>query len=219
MRHPRLTFVTVVGLAGLLTGAVALAQGLTKPLVANLDGEGGDEQLVIRVQRDSTGFRQRKIELRADCADGSKFVAEVLRAHDSISELRTVEADGLATQPEVRMEGRSGASGRASLTKLIRYDPPLDGAGCGEVRTLFRFDTSRPRPKPPRRYDTGTSYVRIRDYEPSRPGREIRLVESLLGPRTPGCCPRFQRISLWVYSDNQDKYLRLRSKIRRINRG
>jgi hypothetical protein len=202
-----------------VSAAAALAQGITKPLVADLDGDGVAERLVVRTHRDKTGFRQRKIELRAECPDGSKLAVEVLRPRDAISELRTIEADGLEGQPEVLLEGRSGASGRASLTKLIRFDPPLDGVGCGEVRTLFRFDTTRPRPKPPRGYSTGSSYVRVRNYEPSRPGREIRLVESLLGRRDAGCCPRFERISMWGYSENRDKYVRLRSKIRRINRG
>jgi hypothetical protein len=219
MRRRRLTLLTLVtAVVVIAAAAVALGQGIRKPLVADVDGDGAQERLVVRTVRDKVDFPQRSIELRDTCADGSSFAKEVLRPHDAISDLRTIEADGLATQPEVLMEGRSGASGRASLTKLIRVDPPLDGAGCSEVRTLFRFDTTRPKPKPPRRYDTGSSFVRVRDYEPSRPGREIRLVESLLGPRTPGCCPRFQRISLWVYSDNQDKYLRLRSKIRRIRR-
>jgi hypothetical protein len=179
-----------------------------QPVTANLDADPALERLVPEPVEDRFGFVQRRVLLEDDCGPRSY---RLMGPHDTIETLRVLEADGDDGRPEVLVEGRSGASGRAGTTRIARA-----GAPCAPPRILFSYSSLDPRPKPPRgTYVTGYG-VSVRDYSSDHRGREIRLQESLVRNGEPPLAASRRRLSYWRYSRAGDRWVRYRSRVTRL---
>jgi hypothetical protein len=192
---PRRLAAAALALAAL---APAAAQAMVEePVTANLEPV-----------EDRFGYPQRRVVLEDDCGPRSY---RVLPPRDTVEVLRVLEADGRRDRPEVLAEGRSGAAGRAGITRIARAGPP-----CAPPRILFSYSSTDPRPRPPRGTYVTNYGLTLRDYTPDHRGREIRLREFLVRNDRPPLAANRQRLSYWRYSRAGDRWVRYRSAVSRL---
>lgn len=161
-----------------------IAALITAPVAVNVDVDRAKERLVPEVVTDRHGFEQRRVVLEDACG---RF--RLLPAHDAVAVMRAREADDFTDTPEIVVEGRSGAAGRAGDTRVLRF------AGC-RVRTLFAYDSDRPRYRAPRGWYVSTYGVRV-----SRGA--LRLDEYLARDGEPAVTASRRRISRWHYAQGR----------------
>jgi hypothetical protein len=204
---PRRLAAVVLGLAGLAPAGAAQAM-VTDPVPAELDGDPALERLVPEAVEDRFGFEQRRVVLEDDCGPRAY---RILPPRDTVEVLRVVEADGRTRRPEVLAEGRSGAAGRAGITRIARAGSP-----CAPPRILFSYSSTDPRPRPPRGTYVSNYGLTLRDYSADHRGREVRLQESLARAGDPPPAAARQRLSYWRYSRAGDRWVRYRSRVTRL---
>lgn len=190
-----------------LAPAVAHAIG-EEPVTAELDGDPALERLVPEPVEDRFGFEQRRVVLEDECGPRAYRITP---PRDTVAVLRVLEADGDDRRPEILAEGRSGASGRAGITRVARA-----GAPCAPPRILFSYSSTDPRPRPPRGTYVTNYGASIRDYSSDHRGREIRLQESLARNGEPALTASRQRLSYWRHSRAGDRWVRYRSRVTRL---
>ena len=200
--------------------AVPLAHGqVTKPVEADLDSDPAPEHLVVTdVTTDQ--FTQHNVQLQDTCA-GAPVSYDLLRQpQDIIDRLRVVRAVG-GDRPDILVVAVSGASGRAGVAELERYDDAQPGSGeggCTQPKVLFSYDSTNPRPRPPRHFAVAGFRISVRNLTRRFRGREIRLVEGLAGPHDALCCPSRLRVSRLRYDRARDRYVRYAVVTRRAAR-
>ena len=204
----------LAALAALALLAPADAQAIVEdPVTANLDADPVLERLMTEPVPDAYGFERHRVVLEDDCA-GRTHRVHLSPAHDTIGVLKVVQADGDPERPEILVEGRSGASGRAGITRVLRYQA---AAGeCGRRRVLFSYSSTSPRPRPPRGTYVANYGVALRDFSARHRGREVRLQESLARDSRPAITARRQRVSHWRYSPGRERWVRYRSRVTRL---
>jgi hypothetical protein len=198
-------------LAALLLAALApqAARAMVEePLSAELDGDPALERLVPEPVEDRFGYEQRRVILEDDCGPRTY---RLLPPRDTVADMRVLEADADDSRPEILLEGRSGVSGRAGITRVARA-----GAPCAPPRILFSYSSTAPRPAPPRGTYVTNYGVTLRDYTPDHRGREIRLREFLVRNDRPPLAANRQRLSYWRYSRAGDRWVRYRSRVTRL---
>jgi len=189
--------------------APAVAQAIVEePVTAELDGDPALERLVPAPVEDRFGFQQRRVVLEDDCGPRAYGITP---PRDTVEVLRVLEADGDDRRPEILAEGRSGASGRAGITRLARA-----GAPCAPPRILFSYSSTQPRPRPPRGFYVTNYGVSVRDYSSDHRGREIRLQEALVRRGDPPLAASRQRLSYWRHVRSGDRWVRYRSRVTRL---
>jgi hypothetical protein len=204
---PRRLAAAALGLAALAPAGAAQAM-VTDPVSAELDGDPALERLVPEVLRDEFGYEQRHVVLEDECGPRAY---RILPPRDAVEVLRVLEADGRTGRPEVLAEGRSGASGRAGITRIARAGSP-----CAPPRILFSYSSTDPRPRPPRGTYVTNYGLTLRDYSADHRGREVRLQESLARTGDPPLAATRQRLSYWRYSSAGDRWLRYRVRVTRL---
>ena len=204
-------------LALAVLAAVPLARGqVTKPVEANLDSDPAPERLVV-TDIQAGQFTQHNVQLQDTC-DGAPVTYDLLpKPQDVIDRLRVVRAEG-RKRPDTLVVAVSGASGRAGVAELERYDDAqtaeADG-GCTQPKVLFSYDSTNPRPRPPRHFTVAGFRVSVRNLTKRFHGREIRLVEGLAGPHDALCCPSRLRVTRLRYDRARDRYVRYAVRTRR----
>lgn len=163
---------------------VLIAALITSPVTVNVDVDAEKERLVPQVVKDEYGFEQRRVVLEDACRS-----FRILPVHDTIAVMEAREVDDFTDTREIVVEGRSGASGRAGDTRVLRF------AGC-RVRTLFAYRSNRPRYRAPKGWYVATYGVRIRR------GR-ITLDEYLARDDEPAVTASRRRTSSWRYVDGR----------------
>jgi hypothetical protein len=164
-----------------LAAALAASGPIEEPLTTNADADEALEQLVPDPVKDEFGFEQRRVVLEDDCGS---FV--LLPVHDTIASMSAREIDGATKQREILVEGRSGASSRAGMTRVLRF------TDC-KVRALFAYDSNKPRYKAPRGWYVAAYGVRVRR------GR-LTLDEYLARDDKPAVTASRRRTSVWRYA-------------------
>jgi hypothetical protein len=192
--------------------AVPLARGqVTKPIEANLDSDPPLERLVVTEVK-TEALTQNNVQLQDTC-DGAPASYDLLsKPQDIIDRLRLVRADG-HDNPDILVVAVSGASGRVGVAELERYD------GCTRPKVLFSYDSTNPRPRPPRHFAVAGFRVSVRNLTNRFRGREIRLVEGLAGRHDALCCPSRRRESRLRYDRARDRYVRYAVTTRRVPAG
>lgn len=211
-------------LAGAALGALMIAP------VASGQGGGGLERTTL-VDVGETG--PAEVELDGDAAPervASRRLAEFRfapRVEDDclgarrlgpVSEAVAIEAIRVRSSsapPFLWTSGSTGATGRIGHFRLHRLGPDADARGCPTLRTLFAFpgDPRFRLPRPRRGTDPGSFSASPRVVD----GRlRIRTTEGLYRARDAGCCPSFVRTTDWRYDRERDRYLRSRSRTRRL---
>jgi hypothetical protein len=231
----------VVLAAAAWIGTTALAadrpsQPLDSPLAADLDADGTNETVRARetacfsadatsrppCSRSEDEFRTLVVEVADTCAagpggGGGAAALTLSREMDYVSFARIIDADGDGQPRELAFELRAGASARGVQAKIVSFRP--GAGGCVAVRrTLFsypRADSIGPRP---RGASFSTGSLQIRDFAKSRPGLELRTVESYARGSDPGCCPTWERTSYWRLDRAADRYRTYRTKLVRLRR-
>lgn len=191
------------------TGALA---GADDAVTGNLDADPALERLVPQPVEDSFGFERRRVVLEDACEGGTHRI-RISPVHDTVGVLKIVQADGVG-RPEILVEGRSGASGRAGITRVLRYQAAADA--CGRRRVLFSYSSTSPRPRPPSGTYVANYGVRLRNFNSRHRGREVRLQESLARNSQPPIAARRQRVSYWRYSPSGDRWVRYRTRVTRL---
>lgn len=164
---------------------LALAAALiTSPVSVNVDVDPERERLVPEIVEDVHGFEQRRVVLEDGCG---RF--RLLPPHDTIAVMTARELDDVTDTREILVEGRSGAAGRAGTTRVLRF------AGC-RIRTLFAYDSARPRHRAPRGWYVAAYGLRARR-------GTLRLDEYLARNSEPAIAASRRRISVWRYGDRR----------------
>lgn len=163
-------------------------------VTANLDSDAHRERVASVEVRDEFDYVQHRIVLEDDCRNFA-----LSRAYDQVARLRAAEIDDVTARREVHFELRSGAAGRAGLTRVVRLDRAPDG--CSRPRVLWTYSSTRPVPGPPRGYYVANYGATVRR------GR-IRLHEYLARNDQPPIAARRERISTWRYDRARGRFTR-----------
>jgi hypothetical protein len=225
LRRPRVIAV----LALLVAPAAAMAQGVTDTRTVNLDADPALEEVIPQevCTALSAGARvsvctpdqypQRRLVI-ADTCNGAPTPVVISSVQDNVDVLRIENFVGLGDRPEIFFDMRSGASGRVGDTRLVRWGD-ASNAACPKPRTLFRYPSKRTRGRVPRGAAYHDNYsVRLRDFSKRFAGKEIRLTESYVDRNDPFCCPSFKRTTFFGYSAGKDRYVRYRTRVKRIKK-
>ena len=215
---------TLAAAACLATASVAGAQTVEDAVEAQLDSDPKLERLVRVSQDDGLVYALHYAGIEDECSGGT-HIFRVTPPRETLALLETREMDGnpagVPARIEVYAEGRSGINGRHGIARIVRWDPPIAGSvpdACGVRNILFSYNSTKPRPVPPRDYQVGTFGVRIRDYARSRLGLEVRLQEWLPRRGQPLVTACRMRVSFWSFDADEGDYVRYSSRIRRICR-
>jgi len=219
------------------TGASALAQNrpsqpLDRPLLADLDGDGANETVRARetacfspegespppCSRADSIFRTFVVEVVDSCAGGGGERAITLsREMEFVSIARVFDADRDGQARELAFEVRAGASGRGVQAKIVAFKPGADG--CVAVRrTLFSYPRADSIGRRPKGSSFATGSLQIKDFTQRYSGQELRTIESYARRNDPGCCPTYERTSLWRFDKANGRYRTYRTKLVRLRR-
>jgi hypothetical protein len=206
------------------------SQPLDRPLVADLDGDGTNETVRVRetacfsadgtnappCSRSEDVFRTLVVEV-ADRCGGAERVLTLSREMEYVSVARIVDADLDGKRRELVFEVRAGAAARAVQAKVVAFRTGADG--CVAVRkTLFSY----PRPdsigRRPRGASFATGSVQLRDFTKRWRGLELRTFESYARGGDPGCCPTYERTTLWRFDRAAQRYRTYRTRLVRLRR-
>jgi hypothetical protein len=193
----------IASLAALV--AAPPAPAVPRTLEANLDGDPAPERLVVRGER---GLGQRVVLL--DTCRGEPVRHRLTRVWHGVDRLVVRSLDGVTERPEILIDARNGAAGHVGVVKVVRYT----GAGCATPRTLFRYATDRPHLAPPAGYGITQFWVRVRNYEPSFRGLELRLSEYYVDDDDSLCCPSAVRRTFLRYARSRGEYVPYRTFVR-----
>ena len=180
--------------------------GQTGPAEIELDGDPALERVAAR-RLDEFRFAPR---VEDDCL-GARRLGPV---NEAVA-IEAIKVRTSAAPPLLWTSGSSGATGRVGHFRLHRLGPPPGVGGCPTLKTLFAFpgDPRFRLPRPPRGTDPGSFSARPRVVD----GRlQIRTTEGLYRVRDAGCCPSFARTTDWRYDRERDRYVRARSRTRRL---
>ena len=175
--------------------AAALAEGG----IVQLDDDATAERLTVEFDTLRYGYRVERPILQDDCR-----TYRLAPYHDTYALLEARELDGVAERPEILLEGRSGAAGRAGITKVLRHGAVA--GTCAAPRTLFSYSSRTPSPRPPRGFYVASYGVTVRK------DRSLRLFEALARNSEPAIAARRQRVSVWRYSAAKDRFTRRSSR-------
>jgi hypothetical protein len=220
---------SLAALAALIAPALALGQGITTGIAANLDADALFEEVIPQeVCTSLTGpvgmsacgpdqYPQRRIVV-VDTCNGAPHPVVVSSVQDTVDSLRVANFDGRKDRPEIFYDMRSGASGRVGETRVLRWQNASAGA-CPAARTLFLYPSRKTRGRVPRgaRYHDNYS-ARLNDFSKRYRGEEIRLTETYVDRNDPFCCPSFKRTTYFRYSAARDAYRRYATQVKRIKK-
>ncbi len=178
----------------------------------DLDGDGAAE--TASSQRvDLKGVARafdRTVVAVADTCDGRRVRRRIAGPQDNLALMRLKDTDRRPGR-EVFVELRSGASARAGEARVVAW------RDCAP-RNLFRYLTERPTGRPRGATgDVASFFVSVREISPRRPGLEIALDERFLRKSDPPSFGTFKKVTWWRYDGGRDRYVRYRSKVRRIS--
>ena len=209
-------------------------QPLDTPLLADLDGDAANETVRVRetacfgaggtseppCSRAADVLRTLVVEVMDSCAvgpGGGERVLTLSREMEYVSFARILDADRDGEARELAFEVRAGASARAVQAKIVSFRPAA--GGCVAVRrTLFSYPRGDSIGRRPRGSSFSSGSLQIKDYARSRPGLELRTIESYARGGDPGCCPTWERTSYWLFDRASDRYRTYRTKLVRLRR-
>jgi hypothetical protein len=201
----------LVALLGLVPAAALANHNLNAHTVrANVDGDPALERVAAEKVRKG-GIDYRQVVLHDDC-DGLDPGWVLSPRHDIVPVMEVREFDGRSTRPEIYLEARSGASGRAGIARLYAYvtDPAGPPTSCSLPKKLFEYSTAKPRPRPPEGTWVAGFGVFVKNYERSSAALEFRVVENLAFDEKPAVTANGSRTSYWRLSSG--KYVRYRTR-------
>jgi len=210
------------------------SQPLDTPLIADLDADGTDETVRVRetacfnaegtspppCSRADDVFRTLVVEVADPCAEGQggERSFTLSREMEFVSIGRLIDADRDGRARELAFEIRAGASGRGVQAKIVSFK--AGAGGCVAVRrTLFSYPRADSIGRRPKGSSFSTGSLRIKDFTKRYAGLELRTIESYARGNDPGCCPTWQRTSLWRFDTANDRYRTYRTKLVRLRRG
>ena len=219
--------------SALTLAAVALAgaDDGDRPRRANLDSDPELERVLPQQVCEATDgsihlpqpscagdqFSRLRIVIEDVCA-GEPHLRTISTIQDYVDDLRVTELDGRADRPEIFFTIRSGATGRGGEMRVVRYGE--SGGTCPGVHGLFRFPTKSTLGRIPRGAVGRVNFYAF-PYELRKrfPGKELRLVETYVDRNDSFCCPSFRRVTLFRFDRDRDRYVRYRTRVRRIRGG
>ena len=224
----------LVAVALLAGGALATAGAdseplpLDDPLVADLDGDGVNEE--VRAHETACflddgpaqppcpkhALRSLYVEVSDKCSSGVVGL-QLSREMDFVSLAEIVDADNDANKRELAFELRAGATARGVQAKIVRFRG--GASGCVAVqKTLFSYPRPATIGRRPKGTAFATGYLNIHDYDKGIKGLELRTIETYSRPTDPGCCPSFRRATFWRFVASRSGYKPYRTKLARLPR-
>lgn len=177
----------------------------TGPAEIELDGDPAPERVASRKLAE---FRYAP-RIEDDCF-GARRLGPV---NESVA-IESVNVRGTAGLPFLWTSGSTGATGRVGHFRLHRLDRAVD-TGCPKLHTLFAYPNvpgfRLPRSRRGTAAGSFSASPRVVNGE-----LRIRTVEGLYRRHDAGCCPSFVRTSDWAYDRERDRYVRTRSRTRRL---
>jgi hypothetical protein len=219
MRRGRLALVRLALILLLLavpTAAVAGHELNAHPVSADVDGDPAHETVSAdRTRRGGVDYRQAV--LHDDC-DGTDPGWRLTPMHDIVPVIEVRELDGRPARPEILVEARSGASGRAGTVRLYRMVDPEQvlPSVCAVPERLFAYTSTKPRPKAPKGTWVAGFGVFVKNYRRSTKALELRLVENLARDGPPAVAANGSRTTYWRLEG--DSYVRYRTILTRPTR-
>jgi hypothetical protein len=233
---PRFLLLCLVLVAGACGAVSALAadrprQPLDRPLLADLDGDGANETVRARetacfnadgespppCSTADSVFRTFVVEVVDSCGGGGERAIALSREMEFVSIARVIDAARDGQARELAFEVRAGASGRGVQAKIVAFKPGPDG--CVAVRrTLFSYPRADSIGRRPKGSSFASGSLQIKDFTKRYPGLELRTIESYARGNDPGCCPTYERTSLWRFDQAGDRYRTYRTKLVRLRR-
>jgi hypothetical protein len=179
--------------------------GTTGPADVELDGDPAAERVASRKLAE---FRYAP-RLEDDCL-GARRLGPV----DESVAIESIKVRGTAGLPFVWTSGSTGATGRVGHFRLHRLGP-APASGCPALHTLFAYPNVPGFRLPRARRGTSAGSFSA---TPRVVGGELRIRtrEGLYRDDDAGCCPSFVRTSDWAYDRERDRYVRTRSRTRRL---
>jgi hypothetical protein len=213
VRKPALVFALAVTLCA---PALAFQGPVTRQ--ANLDADAAEETVrSVRVDIPGVADEFDRTEIRVSDTCGSTSVdRRIAGPQDNLAKLRLRRID-TRRGAEVFVDLRSGAAGRLGEARVVAWRA-RSGAVCRRPRNLFRYRADRPTRRP--RGTTGdvsTFSVRVVERAARYRAREVVLSEFFLAESDPTCCGSVKKTTYWRYSRRRDRYVRYRTKLRRLN--
>jgi len=177
----------------------------TGPAEVELDGDPAPERVASRKLAE---FRYSP-RIEDDCL-GARRLGPV----DESVAIESVKVRGTAGLPFLWTSGSTGATGRVGHFRLHRLTRPVE-TGCPTLDTLFAYPNAPGFRLPRARRGTSAGSFSA---SPRVVGGELRIrtVEGLYRDDDAGCCPSFTRTSDWAYDRERDRYVRTRSRTRRL---
>jgi hypothetical protein len=223
--------VCAIAFSALVAGStLAAAQGANRTISANLDSDHALERVVPRRVCESADgaltvppcsdeqFPRRRVEVE-DACDGKPYTFAISSVQDFVDRLRVTNADGRTKRPEIFFDIRSGATGRGGEARVVRIANDRPVGPCPRTKVLFRYPSKSTLGRIPRGAAGRDSWSPVlRDLTHRYRGKEIRLVETYVDRNDAFCCPSFERLSYFRFARARDKYVRYRTRVRRIKR-
>jgi hypothetical protein len=193
-------------LVALALAALALQ---VSPVTVNADDDPAPERLLPVAVEDG----ERQLAALEDECDGAPRTFRLTPPRETVVDLvgRDLDGNPAGVPPRIELyaEGRSGASGRHGIARILRYDTT-----CARPRILFSYSSTAPKPRAPRGYEVGAFSVLLKNYERRRAGIELRLQETLLRPGQPLIAARRERVSYWRFDRRAGRYRSYRTTVR-----
>ena len=198
-----------------LLGVPAAAE-VTQPKAANLDGDPDLEQVIPEAVPGP--YSQRRIVI-ADTCNGAPYSRVVSSAQDAVVALKVSDLADVTPRPEVFFDLRSGAGARFGEIGIVSWEDGAAPGACPRPRSLFRYPSKRTRGRVPRKAVARSSFdAALRDVSKRYAGTELRLYEYYVDRDDPLCCASFKRTTDFGYSAGRDRYVKIRTRVRRIRR-
>jgi hypothetical protein len=196
--------------------ALAFQGSVTKR--ADLDGDAPEEAVSsVRVDIPGVADEFDQTEIRVSDTCGSTPISRrIAGPQDNLAKLRLRRID-TRSGADVFVDLRSGAAGRLGEARVVAWRR-RSGATCRGPRNLFRYKADKPTRRP--RGTTGevsTFAARVVERAARYRAREVVLTEFFLAESDPACCGSVKKVTYWRYSRGRDKYVRYRTKLRRLN--
>ena len=207
-------------LAALLPAGALAAPG-DDPLIADVDGDGDLETIMVRETACFTAAgrvappcpddaaRDISVQLVDDCG-GTRHRTTLDRRMEFVSVLETGDLDRDGRTLQVALETRAGATARGVRAQVFRFTASEDG--CAVAHRLFRWPTRATRGRAPRGTVWQTGQLDLR-------GSDLVIRETFLRPRDAECCPAYVRFTRWRYSPRRRRFRVQRTTVRRVHRG
>ena len=203
--------------AAIVCLGIAPAAAFVEPLTlrGDLDGDPAPEKVeVVRVDLEGVADPFDRTAVRVTDTCGTRSVTRrVAGPQDNLTRLRLMRVDPRPGR-EIVVDLRSGSSGRLGEARVVAWRST--SSGCRRARPLFAYFGTRPTAAP-RGATREVSFFRLRLREASRRhrGTELVLVERFLRRADPPCCGSILKTTLLRYSRARDRYVRLRTSVRR----